>query len=441
MRRATIGQPHCIRPETAPLSGLVLERRTGFWPALFRPHSYDHHLWNVSQDCLENIGALHSQRRPRAHEDWCAPARAEQRLLNQIDAILACGRDVIEKALNCLEDAEVPDPEWAFAVLLVLGCIPGEQAAQAAASAFKMVCERDRREGAAAVDALALSPNSSIASVFGPFLRYESPLQRCAAELLFRRYELSACQIEDLLQSGNADLIAIGLKAERNLRSWQGDVAPFLHHESDAVVYAALSVSFVRGDPACRSRSIELIKEGRPTFADAVFWLGIAGDVRDESLLTSLLSGPTIKRAAAALGYWGHPAAIPLLIQVLGEVPDEQKRSVAFALERITAAELSGWDTQAQELRVASSEQYESWQDKHASILLARDRLRRGRRFCPEVLISELECRAHSVAEREIAHLELIALHAGSPPRFRTDAFIAEQRTAILEWKQLWKIQ
>jgi hypothetical protein len=303
------------------------------------------------------------------------------------------------------------------------------------------LCERDLEEAKAAVEALSFSANPDIQLAIQPFLDgTTASLKRFAADLLYRRGELSVSQIESLLRSQDSQLLATALHASAGVPSWTGDVSQFLHHDSDRVVYAALSVCHVRRYSAGRQRALELVGKGKVDLGDPIFWLGAAGDLRDWPVLESLLSGATQKRAATALGYWGYPVAIPALLRTLAGAPAGRHAVIVFALERITGAGLSGWELQSQELALAAPSKYEDWLGEHASLLNPDKRLRRGREFGPDALLCELEDRAHSEIERTIAHLELMSLYRGTCPRFRADGFIATQENMLLEWKRLWKI-
>jgi hypothetical protein len=411
-----------------------------FWSLAFPPHSEANHLWDVARDCLENIGTLRSQRKPLSHENWNTPLKAEQRLLDQVDAVLACGEGVIRRAVEAVRESEIPDPEWAFAVMFVLGCISGDEKLQSAQTLLEVLSERNADETDAAVEALSYAPNPKIGTTFSGLLEGGSTKSRAsAAKLLFWRGELSATQIEKLLRSKDPELLVPALHSlvERTASIDASQWISLLHDDSEAVVRAALCLSFANRQSSGRQRALELIGIGRPQFADAALWLALSGDHRDWAFLKTLLESNPTPLIIRSAGYWGYAEAIPLLLGLLKRASDVPPADIASAIERITAAGLSRWDPDSQELQLAPAEPYERWWHDRARHFHAGMRFRCGRPFASEVLLEELEKGTHTQEERTITHLELVSRYDRRPPRFRPDDFIRRQQESILEWKRL----
>lgn len=106
------------------------------------------HLERIARDCMEEIGMLSNMRRLRDHERfrWPAIQRFEQRILNDLDALLAMatpfyscvghearvrGVDVLDAVLRYSRDSPAIHEGRAFARAFVLGCVAGEDTVRA----------------------------------------------------------------------------------------------------------------------------------------------------------------------------------------------------------------------------------------------------------------------------------------------------------------------
>jgi HEAT repeat protein len=434
------GCPRCTVQDSASESPIVESSDSAhdFWSQVLPVHTEGIHLWDIALDCLENIGTLHGIRKPLPHENWRSPIQAEQRLLNQLDAVLACGESVNSRAADYVRDSEIPDPGLAFAVMLVLGCVSGTDSLQVGRQLLEVFSARDPDETQAATEALSLAPNPNVSAVFSPFLEQGPPALRSGiARLLSWRGELTAEQVYKLLHSGNPDLMlpAIDSIVEADATLATGEWIGFLQNDSESVVRAEMRLSFAKRQSAGRHRAIGLIADGRPEFADSALWVGLAGDYRDWAILEKLLTGSPSPLVIAATGYWGYPEAFPTLLDLL-KSGSNYRADAAFAIERITAADLSHWNSDSQDLELANPEEYERWWNGHSRNFLPNIRMRRGRALGTEALLAELENGTHTRNERTITHLELISRFEGRPPRFRADDFIPYQEQSILQWKR-----
>ncbi|MGD5588118.1 hypothetical protein QUT57_22700, partial [Xanthomonas citri pv. citri] len=112
-------------------------------------------------NCLEELATLGNQRRPLAGEPWAAP-RTEERLLARVDAIVACGPEVLPDLVKELEERPLPDPEMTWALLFLFGSIAGDDAAD---QVVRLVLSADLDAPDMALfvaDALALAPSPAL---------------------------------------------------------------------------------------------------------------------------------------------------------------------------------------------------------------------------------------------------------------------------------------
>jgi hypothetical protein len=360
--------------------------------------------------------------------------------VEQIDAVIACGEGAIRRAVGYVQRAEIPDAEWAFAVMLVLGCIASEETLPAAIDLLQFLCERDLQEGRAAAEALAHAPHPGVAHAVTPLLAKENPeLRRAAATILLFRGELTNGQTRELLRDPDPDLVSIALEegVESGALSGNEDWTLLLMHDSETVVRAAMRLAFTRGHTQGRRRALELLSDGRADFADAVLWFGLAGERGDWPILEKALAANANPLVVEAIGYWGYCEAVPVLLDRLKNVSDEGCIATSLALERIIGAGLSKWDRESQEFRLAEAEQYERWWQEASPFFTSGVRFRRGRRFGAAALLGELGHNTHCREQRTIAHLELVSLGGTTAPRFRSGDFIRRQEERILEWKRI----
>jgi hypothetical protein len=146
----------------------------------------------AAEECLDLAGLLREYRVPEPEEPWMAPERSEERLLAQVNAIVGLGTDAIDHVAALAIDPDVPDPGRVFGALFVLGCIAEDAWRNELRRIFETAVSRHPEEGAAAVEALCLSPRSDLAAIAKGWLRHERPALRAAAvRVLAFRWELA----------------------------------------------------------------------------------------------------------------------------------------------------------------------------------------------------------------------------------------------------------
>jgi len=370
--------------------------------------------------CLEDLALLGSLRRPLADQGWAGRAEPERRLLARVDAIAACGANVLPALVSLLEERPVPDPELTWALVFLFGSIAGadEQAMRLARVA---PLEADGMIDAVA-DALALAPAPRITDVVAEWLGDPAAERRAAAAIaLSRRGALSTAQA--LVAASDAD-VRVALAGAAALATSAGPVDPaalwrLSHHADERVVHAALESALIRRSVIAVRRVAELVEEGRPGHAEAAILLAIAsGSDAFDSLRAAAASGSPA--ALEALGWFGHPDAVPLLLEHL---QGETAGPAAKALELLTGASLL----------TAEPLPWREWWAEHEKTFRPGARHRSGHPWSLADDLRQIEGPEATARERRLAFLELCARSGSSLP-FDADAFVARQRRQLADW-------
>src|SRR5678816_3879456 len=111
---------------------------------------------------------LGTMRRPLPDQGWAGRAETERRLLARVDAIAACGEEVLPRLIGLLEERPVPDAHLTWALLFLLGSLAGDDAAEEAMRLAR-AAELDADGMAEALaDALALAPHPALSVRIAP---------------------------------------------------------------------------------------------------------------------------------------------------------------------------------------------------------------------------------------------------------------------------------
>jgi hypothetical protein len=280
-------------------------------------------VFDRARTSIEDLALLGSMRRPLPDQGWMGRAEPERRLLARVDAIAACGEEVLPKLVSLLEGRPVPDPELTWALVFLFGSIAGDDSAEQAMGFARTAPLAEDGMLEAIADALALAPNPSLSPLVLEWLSDPAPERHAAAALaLSRRLALTTAQALSAATSADPRVAAAGAGA---LATSTGPVDPaalwkLAHHADEAVVRAALESALIRRSPIAARRAAELLREGRPDHAGAATLVALtSGPDSLEILLGASASGSAC--AIEALGWYGHPDAIePLLERLEGDM-------------------------------------------------------------------------------------------------------------------------
>ncbi|MDY7231165.1 hypothetical protein [Hyalangium rubrum] len=412
-------------------------------------------LLGHARTCMEDLGMFGLMRRPHPLTAWWNGERTERRLVRRVDAIVACGPQVLPRLVKMLEERPEPDPELTWANLFLFGSLAGQDALDQALRIIRTVELDDPKMAEAVTDALALAPHPGIEGAVRPWLAAEGVARRAIGlRVLARRGALSAAEAIRGLEDPELEVVRA---ASQGLGTTQGD-APHealtyaLRHEDEEVVRAALESALLRRSETGLERAYALTQEGRGGFADAALFLAVASDENGaEAFRAALAAGgaPTVLRA---LGWFGSLEFMDALLKHLAGEEPEAKAAALEALQRLTGASLTEdlpdpeYPREAQPFLRAfepprlvpdltdKAPIWSAWWSKHDRNAKAGTRYRFGHVWSPRISLWELESQDALPAQRRLAHVELAVRTGGAIPLDRGD-FVARQLTQLEAWK------
>jgi hypothetical protein len=445
--------------------------------------------YSRARNCLEELAGLGNMRRPVALEPWAAPV-TERRLLARVDAIVACGQDVLPRLVREIEDRPIPDPELTWALVFLFGSLSGGDAVD---QVVRLVLSADLDAPDMLLfvaDALALAPSPALERPLRAWLDpARPPALRAAA--------LAALGRRRLLGFGDAAAAAddadkrVALAATRALGFTSGGMDASvldqqLRHKDPDIVRAALVSALQLRCRLGLERARDLTATGKGDVADAALFLGVVGDADAwEPLAAAARKSPT-PGVLEALGWFGSLRAVEILLDVLEGKDKEAKSAAAAALHRLTGAGLADEEKEDKKdgdadaaaaaaapprrpsardadvddeappppppkkpeepkplggpfekpVRVAElSTKPERWGDYWQKVRPTADPTRRhrfGHFWSPEDPLWELDDDISGSGDRELAHLELVARTGADVPIDLSD-FVSRQRQRIAD--------
>ena len=398
----------------------------------------------MARDCMEDIAIFGDLWRQRQDEPASVAAGLEQRVLDNLDAVMALVRrrpapEAVKELLRAADEITFPDRGRGFAVALVLGSLEGEEGAQAAISAMR----RAHPGTLLSWDiALRLGSSPALPGAMARLLRSErTPLVRLALEVLRARRAADFEALAPLLLHADARVRAAAARCAASALA--PEIArPLLEgrlddSEEPVALAAAESLLLLGPGPGAsagvawlRARLAEdpaaLTPATRELRAQAARLLAITGGEGDLPLLLAVVGNDP--RAADLLGWYGHPGAIPSLLDLL----DHVSRAIA-SHEPVRGAELAVARALHRITGAPPATDVATWRatlDASGRDLSARARLRFGEPYTPAATLRELERDDTPLRIRREAALEA-AVCFGLHRRVDVDGWTALQRTAL----------
>jgi len=301
-------------------------------------------IFQHARSCLEDLAMLGLMRRPLPGQSWTGRSSAERRLLARIDAIVSLEEGVLPGLLRLLEDRPMPDPELTWAILFLFGSIAGDGALEqlrrvARAASFESAQMRE-----SIADALTHAPHPGIDAAMREWLSDADACRReIAVVVLARRRTITSAEACHAALDRELSVVSAAAHAIGNAAGATDPkiINKLLHHESQAVVRAALESSVLIRSALGVNRARAIARNGRPEFADAALFWAIGSDSRDLSLFQEIVSKTDSPIFLQAVGWFGHPQLIAPLLGALRTGSDQARAAALTALQRITGASLT----------------------------------------------------------------------------------------------------
>lgn len=411
----------------------------------------------LARDAMADLGIFENLRHRNGDEPWTSVASFEQRLLDNVDALLSL--EVVEpgaartpgalaQLVREATDTSFPDPGRAFAATFALGCVQGEDVVDVLLMALR---QADALTLAAHATALTLAPSPAIETGVRRLLRQSEPrLLALALSVLRERRCATFADAAVLLNHpdgavAGAAARALGVVPEDRAaidalealfaEDPEDDVASAIA-ESLLLQDSAVGLTIVRerlaeslADPVATTPSEEL-----PRWRRLQALAGTAVDVA-----TAIAAFVRAPNDPAPLGWLGHVDAVPVLVAaVIEEIAlhgswltrTERETALIEAIHRLTGAPMLTPSRLGVAAERFDEEAFAAWWKEHAERFPPHARYRFGQAYTLAHSLAELEAEATSREARELAALE-IAVVLGPTALLRTEDWVARQASEI----------
>jgi hypothetical protein len=421
-------------------------------------------LRRLARDCMEEIGSL-GNLRLLDDDEICTDGqpRFEQRLLNNLDALVALGQpfvgpdgtavqlDVLAEVIAYSRDRFVVDPMRAFTRAFVLAASDRDDAMRASVLAFR---QSHPAAHEAQIHAWALAPGESVTRALTDLCRDADPTMVLAAlRALWLRREPAVAASLPLLEHPAA---AVRAAAARNIAygTPRAKVVEALNHlvqhdDDDRAVLAACESLAQIDEPKAVDLAREQIEDDLddPGVIDDDVRLGFlrllarGGREDDARLLQRCLSSAVDE--AEALGWHGHLTHVAVLIDALEALPQAHpntpfRHALVRALDRITGASEHDpanahgvSDGQAADV----AERWSAWWQQHQERFDVSCRHRYGKPWCLVETLTRLAQRPLLQHERRWIAEEWSVVSTGQSP-IDIDGWSSRQAGQI-QWARL----
>ena len=375
----------------------------------------------VVDACVETMASL---ARDRALLPARERPRAEERILEQLDAILVTGPGCVDGLFGAWHRSVVsPDPWKVWAPVFALGCIEGGESLRAIVAILESLAPDARADGRVAAEALTLAPHADRARFSATLTASAHPIVRAiGVDLRARCDALSPEELVVRLDDASASVVAAALRAVACLPDPVPDLVGVLRRHlrsaDAAVAWRAARILLLWGhdDPCVAVRGGELAELGAHTLEIFV----LRGDANDLPCMEAWLSRAQITPTVlSAIARFGHVGAWAFLVHHLAD--DVLANDAATALEVLFGD------------RVAATErkQPRAWR---AAIGGSRFdpgvRYRRGQPWRAEVVVAEWADGALPRAEVAVRADELVA-RARAGGAVELDGWTPDPETAL----------
>jgi hypothetical protein len=380
----------------------------------------------VVRECFDTAAVLRVYREPLADEHWRTPAHSEQRLLAQINAIVALGPDALAQVTGLALDPDLDDPGRVFAALLVLGMTDDPAMHAQALRIFRSAVMRSAPEARAAVEALGLCPHPALNdALLQSTSDAQARLREASVRVLAFKSALPEHAWHAALHDRDPGVVTAALGAPLDGYD-PGECETALHTffdatKAEAAVRLALRAGLSIGSEAAHEFAAWFVRRDQPGWADTAYCLAMFGRFPDAPAFARLLTHADLRCATRAVARFGFVELVPELLSAsFGNADDANVRN---ALSFITGIAFD----EPPDARAAAS----LW-ERQASNFRPRERYRGGRVLSLSLMHERLRDCAGPREERETLYLEMRAATRSRVPRFRVHDFVGMQERSLV---------
>ncbi len=468
------------RPSPPPAAPAPVSPPPGFAQPPAAPLEDSEFIRRWARECFDEIGMLGIQRTPLAGDAFRTSLPLEQRLVRTIDALAALGSPAVAYLEPLALDAPIANPMSVFAMSLLGGCLEGRDALAGAERVLHRFGPNDPVVAGSFASAMKIAPNPFIPGALRSLLAStELGCRALAVEVLAYRGWLTSAELAELADDEDPGVLALALPALAIARhpDLRRALARAQQHADPRVQEAALAAMALAAHPqassAARAAAVGTLGER------ALLHLAIVPSEDDARWLLDRMNAAPTPTSVEAVGWAGHLAAVPALIDLLGSEDEAIKLAAGAALERLLGAKLiesievppdalddSEMDdpdpdagpsrrtlaelisdprflppaSSTETLEIASIDplRWRAYWSEHGSRYDPDQRVRRGNPYSPSISLHELDRLPLGPEDRRRLHRELAAW-TGKVTHFDPHDFVLVQEQSLAAWGSLVK--
>jgi HEAT repeat protein len=319
----------------------VDEPPPGFAPPFARAWTAQRFVEARCRECFEEVAMIGMQRAPLLAEPWRAGRFLERRMLASIDAIAALGSVALAAIEPMVLGAPAKDPSRGFAAAMIAGSVAGRDTLAMAERVLRHLGPKDGEVQRAVAGALSLVPHPDLPNLMRAWADDPDPGMRAIAiDVLSYRGLATPDEIARAARDPEPVVVAPALYAAGLARTDELDelVARGIEIEDPAVRAATYWAMVVGGSTHATDRVEKEL--GGKYEAEALLPFALGASERHVETMVERLGLGLDKARIAAAGWMGSPLAFPALLSGLDHDDPEIALACAFALDRITGANL-----------------------------------------------------------------------------------------------------
>jgi hypothetical protein len=418
------------------------------------------------------IGGVH--RVPLVGDAWRTMDVVDKRMLRALDAFAALGPRAVASLEAQVLEAPAKDPSRGFAVGFIAGAFEGRDMLAVVERCLRHLGPADPEVGRMLARALVLVPHPDLPVVLRTWLQDDDPLVRALAiDVLGYRRLATEDELSAALRSDSRDVVAAAMPWAALSRSPELRAALDGHRGSDHETLAA-ALAWAPALSGARDATERLSAMlGTERESHALLPLALTADADDAAKLVELVRAEPSAPRIEALGWAGPKEAIGALVAVLADskAKGELKQAAAFALQRITGAEIyDDVDLPPEKLDAETPEDppglpappplrktlsprdkpsdgspdrmklpptrlapWEAFLQREQHRFQGPARFRRGKPYTPATTLIELDTYRIPPNERRLAFRELV-IKTGQVVPFDPEDFVHVQEAALDAW-------
>jgi len=294
-----------------------------------------------TRELLEEVAMLGSQRTPQLGDPWRSIGFLETRMFTAIDAVAALGPVALHSVEQLVSDSPAKDPANGFAAAMILGSVEGRDTLAAAERAIRHLGVGDPEVVRYATEALKLVPHPHLPQAMRTLLSDPDEAYRfIGLDVLAHRglasiEELVACAGDSSPSVAGVALTALATAAPSHPELPTLLVQSLALPDLAPATWLAMALA---SHPHALSAPLNALSG--PDAEQAALAVALTADHAAALQLTEQNTKTPSPGLTAAVGWAGAAESVPALIELLRHDDDGVITAAAYALDRITGAQL-----------------------------------------------------------------------------------------------------